>query len=386
MTTCRTFCEVENWARQGCDAELPLALWTHAAECSECQKLVSGVQLIRRTVAEAPIYQLPPSRIDSIEAVLRAEVRTVPVAMVASSGRRIGRWVAIIGTSVLFGAAGMAAVVVNSRATKPSVQATAVASAEVLVSRIGAARGHHLGNSFTDPYRLDDGVVEFVVQRTAGAPPYRVTAGSYTIEATQARFRVEVTDFEVTRIEVAAGDAKAKRDGGAWVSIAAGQSYQPTALTKVKERAPVASVRPPEPERHRETAALPSGAVPSDQGFASAYGLHQSGQSFAAAKAFDALLVGGRLDATRRCDALYWSAQAYARGVNAALAESRARSLLDSCPNGLRRGDAALLLGEYAEGRGDRVSARRYYRVAMDAAQPATRLRAHDAFDRLGGN
>jgi TolA-binding protein len=322
MTTCRTFGDVEQWARQGCDAELPLELRAHAAECLECRQLVSEVQRVRSAAAQSPVHQLSPSRLDSIEAVLRAEVRTVrPVAQGSSRSRRMGRWAAVVGTSILFGAVGMAAVVIGTTTPKPVTQSAVLSSAEGSVSRLGAARGHPHGSAASDPYPLDERVAE---------------------------------------LEVAAGEARA-----------------PTAALT-----PSASAKPVTKEQHREPDAA---RVPSDQGFANAYGLYQSGQAFAAAKAFDALLVGGRLDATRRCDALYWSAQAYARGVNASLAESRARSLLDSCPNGLRSGDAALLLGEYAEGRGDRVSARRFYRVAMSAAQPATRLRAREAFGRVGG-
>jgi TolA-binding protein len=108
------------------------------------------------------------------------------------------------------------------------------------------------------------------------------------------------------------------------------------------------------------------------------------GEALRAAGEFDAMLDSGKLDAARRADVLYWSAQAYSRAGKSATAESRARRLVSEFANSFRAADAALMLGEMTLARGERAEARQWFRRAAGSTHPSVRARAEKGLSELG--
>lgn len=144
-----------------------------------------------------------------------------------------------------------------------------------------------------------------------------------------------------------------------------------------------ASVTPQTKEQQDRSALASARIVPDDTAFATAFAQLNAGRAGVAASGFDALLSHEQLDGSRRSDILYWSSQAHARAGNRTLAETRARAYLNRFPNGLRAGDVALLLGDYAREKGQVSVARRYYERAMVSVHPNTVARAKQSLTAL---
>jgi hypothetical protein len=362
------------WAKQGCHADLPLALAAHARECHSCAEFIAEVVSARQLAALVPTHRLSVPRLESIRTLLRTETRRPrSVGFVPRGTHRYWQWLAVVALGLLAGTAGVAAVLVRgeirSKETPPKVAPTLPT---VVVRLVSGAHGHTLGESPDSPYELVDGKGEFDVARRDESSTFRIVAGGNVLETTQARFRVEVSNTVLSRVEVTDGHVTIRKGITETVTLGPGQAYSPVPPASVVVAvAPSASTR------------MPNTRVPDDTAFAYAFRLLGAGQPGQAATAFDALLGSGPLDASRRADVLYWSAQAHARTGNATLAEARARAYLDGYPGSLHYGDAALLLGDFARNRGAKSQARSYYERALGTSRPATRARAQKSLSLL---
>jgi TolA-binding protein len=120
-----------------------------------------------------------------------------------------------------------------------------------------------------------------------------------------------------------------------------------------------------------------------DEQFALAWASLRNHRPAQAATQFDALLEGGQLDAARRADVLYWSAQAHHRAGNTNAAVSRSRRLLNEFPKSQFAPDAALLLGEAALNGRNHEQARRYLLLAKTSSHARVRERAERALSQI---
>jgi TolA-binding protein len=120
-----------------------------------------------------------------------------------------------------------------------------------------------------------------------------------------------------------------------------------------------------------------------DEQFALAWASLRNNRPAQAATQFDALLEGGKLDAARRADVLYWSAQAHHRAGNTNAAVSRSRRLLNEFPKSHFTPDAALLLGEAALNQRNNDQARRYLLLAKTSSHARVRDRAERALSQI---
>ncbi len=126
-----------------------------------------------------------------------------------------------------------------------------------------------------------------------------------------------------------------------------------------------------------------STSVDGDALFTEAWAALQSKRPAEAAKHFDALLSSSSLDAARRNDTLYWSAQAHRQAGNAGTALQRSSQLLRQYPSSPFATDAALILGEYALANDQFDAAAQYLNKAATSARPVVRERAKRALGEL---
>jgi TolA-binding protein len=202
--------------------------------------------------------------------------------------------------------------------------------------------------------------------------------------ANQAHFRLQVANAALSRIEVTAGRVTVKHGESTVATLEAGQVLVLAPAELTSTRGPVSSAEPSGMTLDKQAGLRHTGGAPDDNAFAEAFHLLGVGLPEEAAAAFDALLARGALDASRRADVLYWSCQAHARAGDAVLAETRARAYISRYPSSLHYGDVALLLGDYARGRGANTTASDYYARALRAAHPATRAKAQESLRLMG--
>lgn len=102
-----------------------------------------------------------------------------------------------------------------------------------------------------------------------------------------------------------------------------------------------------------------------------------------AAKRFDALLASPTLDAARRADILYWSAQSHRQAGNTGQAMSRSTQLIRQFPSAPFAADAALMLGEFALASDKFELAKRHLTKAASSQHAVVRERARRALEKL---
>lgn len=134
--------------------------------------------------------------------------------------------------------------------------------------------------------------------------------------------------------------------------------------------------------------AEPAGAttptnIDGDARFTEAWAALRAKRPAEAARNFDALLDSNSLDAARRADILYWSAQSHRQAGNVGAAQSRSAQLLRQYPSSPFAGEAALILGEYALANGQFDTAAKYLTRAADSDRPVVRDRAKRALKEL---
>jgi hypothetical protein len=164
-------------------------------------------------------------------------------------------------------------------------------------------------------------------------------------------------------------------------------SFERPATAETAASAPV--VQPETPVRRKVSASnggarsLDHAPSDADEQFATAWSSLRANRTAQAAGQFDGLLERGGLDAARRSDVLYWSAQAHYRAGNTGAACARSRRLLSEFPKSPFAPNAALLLGEVALANRQVEQAKPYLLLAKTSRQALVRERAEHALAQL---
>ena len=428
MTGCSQAAVVTEWAQRGSDAPLDAGVAQHLEKCPACHELFHEIGLTRRIASDLPTHEMSGAARDEFRFRLMAEARRRTERPRYSWP--VTRGALLLRHRLLLVAAGAAAVVLAVAGWlamwPPGASPDAVSAANVVL--LPGAQGTVERGPPDEIYRLSRGTADFTVRKVAKDQRYRVLAGDGTVEVRGTRFRLEVVDGRLEGVEVTEGRVWVWLGTTRVADILKGErwtrgkealsspSAPPSASAESAER-PALPVSPapasaspsptgqrtePQPvEREapriapssesavREPAALPSSSsskpsAPDDSAFAHAWDLLRRGEALRAAGEFDAMLDSGTLDAARRADVLYWSAQAYSRAGRPATAESRARRLVSEFASSFRAADAALMLGEMTLARGERAEARQWFRRAAGSTHPSVRARAEKGLSELG--
>jgi TolA-binding protein len=307
------------WTNAGCDAEKPVALLEHVNECESCAEEVRRIERARWLGRSLPVVTLAPNARREMKFSLMAETRRcVPVLRLAAERRFLSPGLSL---------------------------RVAIAGALVLSTCVAAVL---LPKSWWD-----------------------VPAPSKPIPATQCDTSQAPSLTSVGRTapnprELRAADSESK-----------GQTADPGTSERSNEDEHSASTMPqksaPRPPAPAVTVADP------DDAFASAWASLRSHRPAEAAERFDRLLEGPNMDPSRRADVLYWSAQAHRNIGDVHIAERRCRELLDRFPRAPFAPNAALVLGDIEQSKGNVAGARRYFERALSSPHENVRARAQRA-------
>jgi hypothetical protein len=331
---------LRSWASAGSDEPKSAALLEHVARCEVCAVEVRRIERVRRLGGSLPAVTLTPNQQREMKFALMAETRRCAPAVRPSraawlSGPLAPRRVAMVGALVV--STCIAAVLLPN-----SLRNVTTPSKPILANRCAEEKASLPSRSAMPA------PVGHEVRPVEGHPGERSDVGV-----------------------VAGVDGR-----GGLRNVEAASGARPP-------MAPVASaIRGKSAEEASGDASAPAKMDP-DDAFAAAWSALRNHRAAEAARGFDRLLESSELDASRRADVLYWSAQAH-RGIgDVSVAERRCRELLEGSPRSPFAPNAALVLGELEQRKGNAVEARRYFERALSSSHANVRERAKKALASL---
>lgn len=390
MSGCPKQHAVKAWAMRGSKEPVDLEVQRHAAECPMCAQLVNEVERVRRLASQLPEAKLSRERAEAIRFELMAETRrpsSAPARKTRLTNQRM-----LLAAIVACTAAVVVALLsfrTSPLQAEPSMSQLAHNHLDSCSFAVRAAvepgSGAVVVMSTPWPraeYVVSAGYVHFDVCPLRPDEHLRVVAGEDLIEVRGTKFGVTVRDGAFDGVVVEEGAIALRVGGRSAMAVTAGQSW-------TRDAEPAAETHPA-----RAHSALPAstparahGALPAwrasegdfgafDRRFAAAKALYQRGDAQSAAALFDALASESGADASRRADALYWSARAHEAAGDEAVARERARAVAKEDAGAWHADEAALLAAELSLKAGNLDEACALLRRAAKSSRAATRERA----------
>lgn len=363
---------VDHWLREGRPQPMSPDVREHLDGCNSCRMALAEVDEVRGWFPD-PGELLGADSVEAVRFRLLAEARArksgTPTTEVSARVRRPWRWMAVAAAVLLVAGGGALALLSLVR------QGTIEESALAVVTASPGAVVKVLEGPPHEVHRVVDGSATFSVRKLGAGRRFRVIVGEDLIVVRGTRFQVQARAGRLEEVRVSEGVVSLLLGDGRELSLAAGGTWrrEPLVASRAVERerrAPDESVHggsqtAPEPGRPEgaaieigRRAAAPaqasrprfvrrSGAATAeaeidpgvDRAFHDAWRIFRSGDSQAAAAAFDELLRRQDLG-DRRADVLFWSARAHQQAGEAGAAHERLDDLVRSHPGAWHEAEA----------------------------------------------